>query len=857
MYLSCDMGEEFHTTDLGAHWTMLGFKNLQGGTLTSVQFTNEANVLWAIDSNARGNSPNRPTRSIDGGKTWTQLPPSSWEHGPAFWLFADPSNANRLIVGTYSDIYLSTDGGATFTSKFSFGGAGQGGNFLGGAWFDGPRIWVGSRAGFLLSINGGPFVSANVSGIPATEGICSLAAATTNGTTRFCCVTVDERRLKILANPPFAATLYGAFKNLYVLDEGQAAWTPVGANLGGNQFAFVAMPYNDITTAYACGTVANSSQPCLIKTVNGGASWFPSLIVGRNHNVFTGWLGAGGDMGGDWWWGSYPLGLAVSRANPQYVAYCDMGGLVHATTNGGTDWHEIYTSPQNPKDVNTPSRQYYQSTGLEPTAVNWLQWLDPLDLFAGYVDITAVRSKDGGLSWGFDYAGLNLMSNYSTEIFHTVEDPLSHTLYAAQADGAGNLYESNALTDVPLDMVGGRIRFSVDGGANWNTLHDFGHAVVWLALDPRTPNRLYAAVVDSAVGGIYVSSDIQNGAGSTWARLAVPPRTQGHPLNVFAIADGNATTLVCTYSGRLDANHAFTASSGVFVSMDGGQTWLDRSDPGMWYWTKNLVMDPLDPRHNRWYVGVMSAWGSVGGSSGGLYVTADRGQHWKRIFSADSVESSTPSSADAHPMYLACANSGLYYCADRTLAAPSFVPVADYPFSHPTRIFYNPYHATEVWVASFGGGLSVGIEDSPPPALPGAHEMAPRAASEQAPQASMPAVGQNAGGNTATASGGGCFIATAAYGSYLEPHVDALRAFREQYMLTNRPGRWAASVYARWSPPLAHWIAGRPLARWGTRMLLTPLVMLIAYPCTTLVLLLSTVLLIRCFARRKKCGNPV
>jgi len=90
--------------------------------------------------------------------------------------------------------------------------------------------------------------------------------------------------------------------------------------------------------------------------------------------------------------------------------------------------------------------------------------------------------------------------------------------------------------------------------------------------------------------------------------------------------------------------------------------------------------------------------------------------------------------------------------------------------------------------------------------------------------------------------GPACFIATAAYGSILDPHVDALRRFRDKYLLTHSWGRKFVSFYYRHSPPMAHYIAQRPWARASARALLTPLVLAVAYPVSALVLALGLVL---------------
>lgn len=78
--------------------------------------------------------------------------------------------------------------------------------------------------------------------------------------------------------------------------------------------------------------------------------------------------------------------------------------------------------------------------------------------------------------------------------------------------------------------------------------------------------------------------------------------------------------------------------------------------------------------------------------------------------------------------------------------------------------------------------------------------------------------------------GGGCFIATAAYGSYLDPQVLTLRHFRDNYLLTNRLGELFVATYYRYSPPIAAIIEKNEALRSLTRLVLTPVVYAVAYP---------------------------
>ena len=78
--------------------------------------------------------------------------------------------------------------------------------------------------------------------------------------------------------------------------------------------------------------------------------------------------------------------------------------------------------------------------------------------------------------------------------------------------------------------------------------------------------------------------------------------------------------------------------------------------------------------------------------------------------------------------------------------------------------------------------------------------------------------------------GPACFIATAAYGTPMHPHLDSLRDFRDRYLVTNAPGRALVRFYYRYSPPIAGYIADRRSLRTIVRVLLAPIVFTIENP---------------------------
>lgn len=79
-----------------------------------------------------------------------------------------------------------------------------------------------------------------------------------------------------------------------------------------------------------------------------------------------------------------------------------------------------------------------------------------------------------------------------------------------------------------------------------------------------------------------------------------------------------------------------------------------------------------------------------------------------------------------------------------------------------------------------------------------------------------PGTPQTEGGRT------GCFIATAAYGSYLHPFVNVLRNFKDTVLLTSSVGSSFVEWYYRVSPPIADVISRHSVLSASVRILLLP-----------------------------------
>lgn len=700
-YVGCDMSQMFHTVNNGNYYSLIPFTELFSGPAVRIQFTNDPNIRYALHSDPN-TSQYSPVKSNDAGNTWSPLG-NDPSFGESFYLFANPNNYNQILLTDYATLYFSNDGGNSFAQKYST--AEGGGLHIGGVYWDNNNIYIGSSVGLLVSNNGGiNFSLSTIGGLPIGNTIYGFTGATANGITRLFALTAVDNDIWAGIHPN---DYWGHANGIYSLDIGNISWQAKSGNINfSNEFPiYIDMAQNDINTVYIAGG-SNGTGPYCKKTVDSGNTWNNTFITANNNNIATGNAGQGGHN--SWGWVESFFGLDVAN-NSSNIAIVTDWGYIHRSENGGNTWQQKYVDTTNQHAPNTliSLADTYQSVGLENTTAWQVFWIDANNMWACFSDISGIRSTDAGTHWSYNYSGHTENTSY-----RVVSNIANNTIYMATAS-VHDLYQSTRLADNPLDNASntGSIKYSTNNGETWQTLHDFSDIVCWVATDPNNANRLYASIVNSNtnIGGIWVSNNINLGSSSTWTKLPNPPRTEGHPFNIIVLNNGN---VLASYSGHRDP--AFTASSGVFLYNNTTQTWSDRSDTGMYYWTKDILVDNNDPTQNTWYACVFSGWGGAPNGLGGLYKTTNQGISWTRIWNSDRVGSCTINPNNANEMYITTEIEGLWHTANLNDVNPTFSLVNSYHFRQPERLFFNPFNSSEIWISSFGNGLKMSGNCTPP-----------------------------------------------------------------------------------------------------------------------------------------------
>ncbi len=200
-------------------------------------------------------------------------------------LLVNPSDPQKLVLGTHTGLYVSSDGGRSW--RFD---ALAGNDAMNLARPAGDIIWLAGHNVFKKSTDGGlTWTDVRPSGLPSLD-IHGFA--------------VDPRNPKAL----YAAV---AGRGLYRSSDGGGSFLPVSTQVGGNVMALAVMPDGRI--------LAGDMQQGLLESPNGGKDWKQALRVQL-------------------------MGLAVNPSNSKQVLAAGAG--IALSTDGGRNWRSVLDLPQ-------------------------------------------------------------------------------------------------------------------------------------------------------------------------------------------------------------------------------------------------------------------------------------------------------------------------------------------------------------------------------------------------------------------------------------------------------------------------------------------------------------------------------
>jgi photosystem II stability/assembly factor-like uncharacterized protein len=249
----------------------------------------------------------------------------------------------------------------------------------------------------------------------------------------------------------------------------------------------------------------------------------------------------------------------------------------------------------------------------------------PNIFYIGAVDGGVWKSDDYGRTWN------PIFDRHPTQSIGAIAVAPSEPkiIYVASGEGLQR----------PDLSVGDGIYKTEDGGATWTHLglRD-GQQIPALVIDPRDPNRLFAAVLGHPYGanperGIFRSTD----GGATWQKVLYKDENTGgsdvemDPSNPDVIY----ASLWQSRLGPWEDNNAFAGNGGgLFKSTDGGSTWrkLTKGLPDDLAQI-NVAIAPSQP--SRLYATLATTHPSSYGSDKGLgfFRSDDAGESWVRITS--------------------------------------------------------------------------------------------------------------------------------------------------------------------------------------------------------------------------------
>ncbi len=501
-------------------------------------------------------------------------------------------------------------------------------------------------------------------------------------------------------------------------------------------------------------------------------------------------------------------------------------------------------------------------------------------------------STDAGVNWAASNNGFASLSVYSLLLDTSVTPKI---LYAGTADGVfrssdqGRNWvpiniglEKTDIVDLVIHPTDNQMIFAAsasaglfrtsDQGQSWDPMNSHSSTtldninIFDIDLDPNDDN----IIVATKTGVHLLTSAFCTTTATcwTWTQLnagleetityAVEFNPEGNPFYPPVI--GNTAP----FTGELFAG---TDTDGVYKSVDGGNTWTQMSN-GLESRINQMVTLNSQISDPNWdlrdataidNMGHIVGWGNLNGVPHGYLLTPNQ------YIPTAAEPNLTAPSADVSISMISTPetmkpNVPITYEISITNSGPNAANDVQLTNWLPPNILYRhsstsqgncrkseldpPLIRCNIGVVDVGNVVNISIFLEPQEAELNIRNIARVKANEKDPNFS-----NNTSGANSTTTIDRCFIATAAYGSFMHPHVTQLRAFRDNYLLSNSLGSYFVELYYEYSPPIAEQIGKNETLRVITRIALAPIVYAVIYPYWYL---LGLVLIISAYRFRRR-----
>ncbi len=655
MLLACDMSGDYVSTNGGAQWQMINYKQIDSSRALRPVFS--ATRAYWVDTMV-----NDLRYSSDHGQTWTNL-----LSGTAPWsdsileLGVISGSPDKVFVGTPSGLWQSQDGGTTWTQAAT-------GNCTSIATID-QRVYATVGTTLQSSLNGGlTWAPITVTGA-GTHTLKNVGGAQVGSNAPYLFVIVDQ---------------VGVIRST----DGGLTWGTVQAS---NLQSEVLMPQGQTQIVYSVQEGVQGAMT-VWKSTNGGTTWASAFRFGSN--VTQTWIET------QLHWGYYIMdgGLGVAPSDPNILFLATQGEL-YKSTNGGTTWAGAMAT-----DVTST---LHKSIGMEVTGATFYEW-DPNNYnnrYVGFADITLIRSNDAGASWTWSATG----DPWLNTMYRVVFDPSTPGKMYGAASTEHNIPEWGGISDA-TSYTGGVV-VSTNSGATWSKLGTGlpAEPCTDVLIDPTSPASARVMYATMYYSGVWKSVD----GGATWVQKpGVGFLSNKHAWRLAR--DAATGTLYCLVTAtRTDSTFS---RGGLWKSSDGGDSWTQITS-GLLAWPTDVAVVDVNTIYLSVADGggysQSAVWKTTNGGHAWTQVLTSAplaAWHSPGYSQAMSVKVFPD---NPNIVYCATTSQGLWVSQD---AGSTWNPFPNLGFQSPAAVAFDPHDHTQMYISTWGGGVWQGFYL---PSLPG------------------------------------------------------------------------------------------------------------------------------------------